>query len=317
MPRKRSRQIVFSYVLTLLVTIALLVGWVIYVLRSVSTINELASRLGGTGETYHWLVLGIGCALFSLVIVGLTLQLAHAFAERRYSQKQEEFVSNVTHEMKSPLAAIKLHGQTLRNGGLSIEEGRHSVDRVLQQVDRMSDLIDNVLESSRLVARRERNDGEPLSLHEFFSEFFDDVRASAEAQDVTLSVRLETRAVVLATAEKLRRVMTNLLNNAVRFSFRGGEVRCLIRDFDGHVCIEVEDDGIGIPKKELTKVFDRFYQVGGVTERRRGTGLGLSIVAGLVEEMQGSVRALSRDGQQGTRFVIELPSVTAAEASHE
>ena len=314
MPRERSRRIVFSYVLTLLVTIALLVGWVIYVLRSVSTINELASRLGGTGETYHWFVLGIGCALFSLVIVGLTLQLAHAFAERRYSQKQEEFVSNVTHEMKSPLAAIKLHGQTLRNGGLSVEEGRRSLDRVLQQVDRMNDLIDNVLESSRLLAQRGRVDCEPFSLDKFFSEYFDEVRASEEARQVTLSVRVETRAVVLATAEKLRRVMTNLLDNAVRFSQQGGEVRCLVRDFDEHVRIEVEDEGVGIPKKELAKVFDRFYQAGGVTERRRGTGLGLSIVAGLVKEMKGSVRAVSRDGQRGTRFVIELPRVTVAES---
>lgn len=312
MPRKRSQQIVFSYVLTLLVTIALLVGWVIYVLQSISTINELASRLGGTGETYHWIILGIGCALFSLVIVGLTLQLAHAFAERRYSQKQEEFVSNITHEMKSPLAAIKLHGQTLRNGGLTVDESRRSVDVVLQQVDRMGDLIDNVLESSRLAARRNPSDDEPLSLQQFFSSYFDEVRASVEAQEVTLTTRLETRATVRASAEKLRRVMTNLLDNAVRFSSRGGEVRCLLHDSAELVRIEVEDDGIGIPKKELAKVFDRFYQVGAVSERRRGTGLGLSIVAGLVKEMNGNVRAFSSDGKQGARFVVELPSVSAS-----
>ena len=314
MPRKRSQQIVFSYVLTLLVTIALLVVWVIYILRSISTVNELAARLGGSGETYHWIVLGIGCALFSLVIVGLTLQLAHAFAERRYSQKQEEFVSNITHEMKSPLAAIKLHGQTLRNEGLSKEESRRSVDLVLQQVDRMSDLIDNVLESSRLVARRDHHDSEQISLRDFLAEYFDEVRPSVEARDVTLAVKLETGAVVHATAEKLRRIMTNLVDNAVRFSLHGGEVRCLVRDFDGSVQIEVEDDGIGIPKKELSKVFDRFYQVGAVSERRRGTGLGLSIVAGLVEEMKGRVRAYSPDGQRGARFVVELPTVTAGES---
>ena len=311
MPRKRSQQIVFSYVVTLLVTIALLVGWVIYVLRSISTINELASRLGGTRETYHWIVLGVGCALFSLVIVGLTLQLAHAFAERRYSQKQEEFVSNMTHEMKSPLAAIKLHGQTLRNGGLSAEQGRRCVDLVLQQVERMDVLVDNVLESSRLAARREPNEGASVSLREFFSEYFDEERASIEARDVTLSVSLDTSAVVIATTDKLHRVMTNLLDNAVRFSSRGGEVRCFIGDYGERVRIEVEDDGIGIPKKELANVFDRFYQVGAVSVSRRGTGLGLSIVAGLVEEMQGSIHALS-DAHKGARFVIELPSISSA-----
>lgn len=312
MPRKRSRHIVFSYVVTLLVTIALLVVWVIYVLRSISTINELASRLGGTGETYHWVVLGIGCALFSLVIVGLTLQLAHAFAERSYSQKQEEFVSNITHEMKSPLAAIKLHGQTLKNGGLSTEETSRSVDLVLQQVERMGALIDNVLESSRLVARRDHKVGEPIPLYQFFSEYFRDMSESIEAGNVKFSFELETQAEVWATAEKLRRVMTNLIDNAIRFSSRGGEVRCLVRDLGERVRIEVEDNGVGIPKKELGKVFDRFYQVGAVDERRRGTGLGLSIVAGLVEEMKGRVFALSADSGRGTRFVIELPILTPA-----
>ena len=316
MSRKRPQQIVVSYVLTLLVTIALLVVWVIYVLRSISTINELASRLGGRGETFHWFVLAIGCALFSLVIVGLTLQLAHAVAERRYSRKQEEFVSNITHEMKSPLAAIKLHGQTLHRGGLDDAEQERSVALILQQVDRMGELVDNVLESSRLSDRRDMTGGQPVALDDFFAGFFSEVRDSVEARGVKLEVNLNTHAVVVATAEKLRRVMTNLIDNAVRCSSEGGEVRCRVRDDAQKVVIEVEDDGVGIPKKELRKIFDRFYRIDAeVSERRRGTGLGLSIVAGLVEEMKGTVRAFSSDGRDGARFVIELPRVVVEESA--
>ena len=312
MPTKRSKEIVISYALTLGITVALLVGWVIYVLQSISKINELASRVGGPGETYHWFVLAIGCALFTLVIVGVTLQLAHALAERRYSRKQEEFLSNITHEMKSPLAAAKLHAQTLQEDDLSHDERRHSVSKVLQQIDRMGELVDNVLESSRLLARKKAVELEPVSLERFLPPYFEETRTSVEAQGVRLVAHFETRAVVMATSEVLRRVMTNLIDNAVRFSARGGEVRVNVHDLSQRVRIEVEDDGVGIPKTELRKIFDRFYQIGAeISDRRKGTGLGLSIVSGLVREMKGSVRAFSQEGRPGTRFVVELPMVEA------
>jgi signal transduction histidine kinase len=102
--------------------------------------------------------------------------------------------------------------------------------------------------------------------------------------------------------------MTNLLENAVRFSHKGGEIRCRVADTAGVVRIEVEDDGVGIPRHELTKVFDRFYQIGReISGRRGGTGLGLAIVASLVKEMNGDVRAMGYEGKPGTRFVITLP----------
>jgi two-component system sensor histidine kinase VicK len=89
---------------------------------------------------------------------------------------------------------------------------------------------------------------------------------------------------------------------------RGGEIRCRVVDTTDTVRIEVEDDGIGIPRAELKKVFDRFYQIGReLSGRRGGTGLGLSIVWGLVRELRGQVRAFSHEGRPGTRFVVTLP----------
>jgi len=105
-------------------------------------------------------------------------------------------------------------------------------------------------------------------------------------------------------------VMTNLVENAVRFSVRDGEIRCRVADDGDQVRIEVEDDGVGIPPRELSRIFDRFYQIGReISERRGGTGLGLSIVWGLVREMKGRVHAFSHDGRPGTRFVVTLPQL--------
>ena len=122
MDSRRSTRIIASYVLSLLVTITLLVYWVVYVVSSMSTINELAQRVGARGDASHVWVLVVGCVLFVVVIGGLTYNLAQALGARNYSRKQEEFVSNITHEMKSPLAAIKLHAQTLKQPDVSTDD---------------------------------------------------------------------------------------------------------------------------------------------------------------------------------------------------
>lgn len=304
---RRSTRIIVSYVLSLLVTITLLVMWVIYVVSSASTISSLAQRAGGGSATPHWGMLWAGVSLLVLISGGLTYQLALAIGARNYSRKQEEFVSNITHEMKSPLAAIKLHAQTLQQDVSAADRAR-SVAFILQQADRMGTLVDNVLESSRLIARKRLLHLEPVELRPFFEGYFNEVRAQVESRGVRLLSDVRTTAVVMATPEALRRIMTNLVENAARFSARGGEVRCRVADDRDVVHIEVEDDGIGIPGKELSKVFDRFYQIGReISGRRRGTGLGLSIVLGLVKELRGSVRAFSHEGRPGTRFLVTLP----------
>jgi signal transduction histidine kinase len=308
MRSKRSIRIIVSYVLSLVVALSLLVWWIVYVLQASARINHFAQRLGGGGTTSHWLVLGIGCLLFVLLIAGLTFQLAHALAERNYSRKQEEFVSNITHEMKSPLAAIKLHAQTLQQPGLSPDDVHRSIGFVLQQVGRMETLVDNVLESSRLMARRKRPVLEPLELADWVQPFLEEMRGVLDARGLTLLADVRTTATVMASPDVLQRILTNLLENAARFSMRGGEIRCRVVDTTDTVRIEVEDDGIGIPRAELKKVFDRFYQIGReLSGRRGGTGLGLSIVWGLVRELRGQVRAFSHEGRPGTRFVVTLP----------
>lgn len=312
--KKRSAPVLVTYILSLVSIIALLVVWVVYVVRSSSRISDLAGRVGTSEQSLHWAVLTVGATLLGLLIAGLTYQVAQTLAARRYSQKQEEFVSNISHEMKSPLAAIKLHAQTLEQGRLADADQRRSVAFILQEAERMGTLVDNVLESSRLSARKKLLDLRPVALEGFFAEFLTVARPRVESHGVSLRVEGDTHAVVAATPDALERVMTNLLDNAVRFSDRGGEVRCRLRDEAGKVRIEVEDDGVGIPKGELKKIFDRFYQIGReISDRRKGTGLGLAIVSGLVREMRGSVHAFSQEGRPGTRFVIELPAVGVVE----
>jgi len=304
MRARRLTQLVTMYVLSLAATMTLLVVWIVYVVRT-------SSRMAA-GEL-NWVLLAVGVGLFFFLIVGLTYQLAQALAARRYALKQEEFVSNITHEMKSPLAAIKLHAQTLQQEETTAELRRRSLAHIVQQADRMGTLVDNVLESSRLLARKRRLELQPIDVGAFFAGYFAGARPAAEQRGIELRADVGSRSFVLATDEALRQVMDNLIDNAVRFSEPGGEVRCRVSDAGAMVRIEVEDDGAGIPKKELPNIFDRFYQAGSASApHRKGTGLGLSIVSGLAREMRGSARAFSQEGRPGSRFVVELP---AAETS--
>ncbi len=307
----RARTFVVPYVLSIAVVIAVLVMWIIYAVSSGSRLEDLALRVGASGPTWPWVILGVGCGLLGLLIVFITYQLARSLAEVRYARKQEEFVSSITHEMKSPLAAIRLHAQTLETDVTDDERGE-SVEYILRESERLGRLIDNVLESSRLVAKKQILDLQPMDLRSFLDSYFSEIRPRVIKQGVDFEIDITTTATVEATEDALGRVLTNLIDNALRFSAKGGRIRCRADDFGGWVNIQVADDGEGIPKSELSRIFDRFYQIRRDRGGSSGTGLGLFIVSQLVEQMNGSVRASSHDDRPGAVFVVELPIVGGA-----
>lgn len=305
------------YLLALAMTTALLVFWVLVVQRFDTVINQqISSRLGVEWNHFHWFIQSFGAGLFFAVIVALTYLLAVTLSERRYSRKQEAFLSNVSHELKSPVASIKLHAQTLEQGGLTGDEQRTFIGYLLTESERIAALVDNLLESSRLLAGKGTPELVPVDLRAFFAEYQQAARGRFDLRQIDLHFEVHTRAVVMATGEGLQRIMDNLIDNALRFTRAGGEVRCEVRDERGNTEIVVADNGIGIPKRELHRIFDRFYQISrGIAGRRRGTGLGLSIVREVVEGMRGRIRAVSPDGGAGSRFEIQLPSLEADAAS--
>ena len=298
------------YLAAIAVTTALLVFWVVVVQRFNSEINQLVSRLGFEWNQFHWFVTTSGAGLFFLVFVALTYLLAVTLSERRYSRKQDDFLTTISHELKSPVAAIKLHAQTLEQDDLRRSDQERFVSYIVREAERVSTLVDNLLESSRILSGNATGDLEPLELSTFFGDYQRGAEARFDLRQIELSFDVDTCSTVMATDEALRRILDNLIDNALRFTAEGGKILCQVRDGATEAEIVVADDGIGIPKRELPKIFDRFYRLSReIGNRRRGTGLGLSIVRGLVEDMSGRIRALSPDDQPGTRFEIHLPRV--------
>lgn len=311
---KPSAFVIYAiYVAAIGMTTALLVFWVAVVQRFNIEINKTLARLGFESSYFHYFIQTSGAGLFFLVIVALTYLLALSLSERRYSRKQEEFLSNMTHELKTPVAAIKLHAQTLEQGGLEEHELQRFTGFIRQEADRVSLLVDNLLEGSRLGAHGRVAAGElqPTHIGEFFEGYAEAVEGRFDLHKVELSFEIQSQALVLATNEALQRILDNLIDNALRFTSAGDRILCKVRDMGRHIEIVVADTGVGIPKRELPKIFDRFYRLRreiGET-RKRGTGLGLAIVRGLVEEMNGRIRAVSGDQEPGTRFEIQLPQL--------
>jgi len=307
-----SVLIVLIYLLALAMTTALLVFWVLVVQRFGGEINQLIARLGG-GEWshFHLFIQSTGAGLFFLVIVALTYLLAMTLSERRYTRKQVDFLSNVTHELKSPVAAIKLHAQTLQQSDVSAEERATFTGYIVHEADRIGALVENLLTGSRLAAGR----GErlrSLDLRAFFSAYRPTLYRRFDLSNLELRFAIDTHAAVMATRGGLERVMDNLIDNALRFTKPGGSVDCTVHDVGQSVEIVVSDTGIGIPRRELSRIFDRFYRLGrDLAGQRIGTGLGLAIVRGLVEEMRGTIRAVSGHGEPGSRFEIRLPRAGA------
>ncbi len=313
MTRRSTPHVLLIYLIYLAaiaVTTALLVFWVVVVQRYNSDINQLVSRLGFEWNQFHWFVTTSGAGLFFLVFVALTYLLALTMGERRYSRKQEEFLTNVSHELKSPVAAIKLHAQTLQQDDVRRDDQKRFVSYIVREAERVGTLVDNLLESSRILSGGATGDLRPIRLSQFFDEYQKAAEARFDLRQTTLSFDIDTRSTVRASDEALLRILDNLIDNALRFTAEGGKILCQVRDRRSEAEIMVADNGIGIPKRELPKIFDRFYRLSReIGNRRRGTGLGLSIVRGLVQDLSGTIQALSTDDQPGTRFKIRLPRI--------
>ncbi len=224
---------------------------------------------------------------------------------RRIEMVRRDFVANASHELKTPLTAMRGFAETLMEDDLPEELRRDWLNSIRTNTIRLQRLVDDLLDLSRLesggwVAREEVVEVRPL---------VEDILAgSASAiESRELSVQVRGSGLVLADAQGLEQVLKNLVDNAVRYSPAGETIRISIREADGTIRIVVEDKGPGIPTPALNRIFERFYRVDPARSREEGgTGLGLAIVRHLVNAMGGHVWAESELGQ-GTRINVTLP----------
>ena len=223
---------------------------------------------------------------------------------------RQEFLSNVSHELRTPLTSIIALAETLEAGAIDDQEhNRRFLAMIQKNAARMHRLIDDILELSAIEAGNVKVQPESVELHALVDDVIGSLSAVAAARGVAIRNLVELEARVFADPHRLVQMLTNLIDNAIKFNREGGTV--LIK-YDSHGAdrISVEDNGEGIPAHHLDRLFERFYRVDRARSRELGgTGLGLAIVKHLAKAHGGEVIVESRFGE-GTKFTIELPART-------
>jgi two-component system sensor histidine kinase SenX3 len=227
--------------------------------------------------------------------------------ERRIEAVRRDFVANVSHELKTPVGAIKLLAEAVQDAADDPEAVRRFSSRMLTESDRLTHLVQQVIELSRLQGDEPLESPEPVRLDEVITVAVDTSAMDAVAKGIEVVVEGSPDVAVLGNQEQVAAAVANLVANAVHYSDPGSTVRVTTRSEDGFVEISVVDQGIGIPQEEIDRIFERFYRVDPARHRSTGgTGLGLSIVKHVAATHGGDVRVWSVEGQ-GSTFTLTLP----------
>lgn len=238
-------------------------------------------------------------------------------ALREADRKKDEFLATLAHELRNPLAPIGngLHIMKLAGGDLAMmQQARVMMER---QVEQMTRLIDDLMDVSRISRGKIVLHKERTRLADAIGNAVDSVRPMIDAGGHELLLEVPAEPIHLdGDPLRLSQIFTNLLNNAAKYTDRGGRIHLAVQRLEGEVLVSVEDNGVGIPAHMLTQVFEMFAQVDSSLERSRGgLGIGLNIVKRLVEKHGGSITAQSGGRGQGSRFNVRLPVLADAAES--
>jgi signal transduction histidine kinase len=297
--RSISLPIVLS-VLSVGLTIALLVGWTLVIVRNIELTREL------TGNTL--LMVG-GIVSFVAIMTVLVLLTVFVVREIREVRRRDSFIDSMTHELKSPLASLRLGLETQARSEVPGEQREQLREMMLEDVQRLSGLIDGILDANRLEHGRVVKGLEEVDVGALARESVDTLRRRHRLPADAIAVEVPDPLRIVSDGPALRTIVENLIDNAVKYSDPPARIHVRARsDRYSHFVLEVEDRGIGIPRRELRRVFQRFYRAPSESTRQRhGTGLGLFVVQALVRSLGGRVEARSPGPGEGTTMSVRLP----------
>jgi len=292
---RRQQAIAFFVALCVLLVgaaVALNIGWIVV-------------------NASHATPLVLGIVSFALIIAGLIIYTVFLVLEIKRNEEHDSFINAVTHELKTPIASIRLYLQTLQSRDVDEVRRRQFYEVMLADAERLHQTVDQVLKAGAAAQTRKSGVRAPVDLSALARECVQLalVRHHLDASAMSLEIHAEGPLVVSGDAEALRSVLANLLDNAVKYS--GDHVRVTVSvaaPSPATVWVRVQDRGVGIPRKQLKRIFNRFYRVQARGLRHiKGTGLGLYIVKTIARAHGGRVFAQSEGEGRGATFTLELP----------
>ncbi len=256
------------------------------------------------------LILG-GSMLFSLFIFStFALSLYFIIRQKKISEMKSDFINNMTHEFKTPIATISLAADTITNSKVINDENsiRHFIGMIKKENSRMNKQVETILQIASLDKKEIEFNFENTSLHEIIERAVETIEIQVQQRQGTINVELKsTNDLIFGDTEHLTSLVHNLLDNAIKYSPEAPEISVLTENAGDGVILSVEDKGIGMSKSVQSKIFERFYrQSSGNIHDVRGFGLGLNYVRAIVDAHKGEITVISELGK-GSRFEIFLP----------
>jgi len=221
---------------------------------------------------------------------------------------RSDFVANVSHELKTPLTSIKGFVETLLEGALDDKENNRNFLKIIyDHTERLNNLVEDLLSLSHLESKEIILNKKSFNLRQQLEEAISTFKAQLKKNGIEVKNELPISISVTADQDRMEQVFTNLIDNAIKFNKEKGAIRIYIQEVNGKIKVFVEDKGIGIPEKDIPRIFERFYRVDKARSRELGgTGLGLSIVKHIVELHGGNVGVESAEGL-GSKFWFTIP----------
>jgi signal transduction histidine kinase len=291
---RRRKTAIFFLVLgicLIALAVALNVGWILLNLREVAL-----------------LVLGI--IFFAVIITGVVLNTIFLLREIRRNEQHDAFLNAVTHELKTPIASIKLYLETLKTRSVAEEKRREFYDVMLADSNRLLSTVEQVLQASQTKEKQRQLNISEINIGKLLDETIKIAITRYKLNETAIKLTEPAEEIKLSgDAAELQTALTNLLDNAVKYS--SGEPKIFVRvkkSGERKVQIFIKDSGIGLEPGELKRVFKRFYRVSSsATQSKKGNGLGLFIVKSIIEKHGGKVHADSKGEGKGSTFIIQLP----------
>ncbi len=297
-PRRSLGWPITLGVVMIVLLVMLIIGWV------------FAAAVAAQTAAYWWVILVVGTTFLGIVLVGVVLYLLISIKEINLNQRQSNFIDSVTHELKSPIASMKLYLQTLTRRQVSEKQQADFYRFMLDDLERLDTLINHMLDAAR-VEHVNKDDEKEIVDVDLARVLQECAAAACQRHSVppeTISLDLRP-AIVRARAIDVDMIFRNLLDNAIKYGGSPPSIQLeMWPDGRGHVITRVADNGAGIPLQLRRKIFGRFVRLGSELERAKtGTGLGLFIVRTLVKRLKGKITVQGRGSRNGTVFEVELP----------
>ena len=269
-------------------------------------------RSVAAGFMQSFLILGV---LSLLMVGGLVLTYRSVSKEMALARLKSDFVSNVSHELRTPLALIRLYAETLELGRITTQEKKEEYYRIIRkESERLTALINNILDFSRIEAGRKEYDFRETDIAELVRNTLDAYRYQIEQQGFAFEQSIDSSIpAVRVDREAIARALVNLVNNALKYSADEKFLGVKLYRANGVLKLEVVDRGIGITRREQSKIFEKFYRTGDpLVHNTKGSGLGLSLVRHITHAHGGEVEVESTPGK-GSKFTLSLPLATATQ----